>query len=164
MPVGQRGGQPIATRRSITTTSDAPDAARTNVGDVVARRGRVNDGHRRWRIIVIPIDSPFSEIASFTILIFTRATRASCRNKRFADMVGNPLDQREMHARRQRAGRGMLEIEIILRRGQGRVGIEGARGQSRSTVKRYPQRLRQVRLLRIDAGEDRHFDIVHLEL
>jgi hypothetical protein len=49
------------------------------------------------------------------------------KEQRLADVIRDTLDQGEVDARRQRVGRGMLQVEIILRRGQGRVRVESPR-------------------------------------
>jgi hypothetical protein len=85
------------------------------------------------------------------------------QEQRLADVIRNTLDQREVHADRQRGGRRVLEIEVILRGGQRRVRVEPL-GAHHIHGERNPQRLRQVSLLRIDAGQDLHFEIVDFEL
>jgi len=57
-------------------------------------------------------------------------------------------------------GRRTLEVEIVLRFGKGRVGRESI-GAVEIDVQRNAERLRKVRLFRIDAGEHRHLEIVH---
>ena len=113
--------------------SSAARAVRADADDPPVTAGRIARAdpgcQRRWRTRVIPIDSPASAIASLTILTSTRSTRAVLQEQRLADMVGDRLDQREMHARRQRGGRGVLQVEIVLRRRQRRIGREMRRGR-----------------------------------
>ena len=80
----------------------------------------------------------------------------------FGDMVGDALDEREMHAFGQRAGRGMFQIEIVFRCAQRRIGRESRRAID---IDRYrdAQRLRQMRFFGIEAGEHRHLEIMHFQ-
>jgi hypothetical protein len=87
---------------------------------------------------------------------------AVLQEDRVDDMVGNRLDKREVLALRQRGRRGVLEVHIVFGHVERRVRpiMWGAIQQHAHTD---PQRLRQVRFLGIDAGQDIHFQVLDLE-
>ena len=78
-------------------------------------------------------------------------------------MIGNRLNQDEMHALGQGSRGCTFQIHIVFGRRKRGIGREMG-GNVEINRHRYAQRLRQMRFFGINASEDRHFKIKHLQL